>query len=59
MTDSDGTQEKALSLGKPVIVLYDTTERPESMEVGTLKIVGTNEENVFNATVQLLEYENH
>ncbi|PTJ69938.1 non-hydrolyzing UDP-N-acetylglucosamine 2-epimerase, partial [Staphylococcus hyicus] len=42
LTDSGGVQEEAPSLGKPVLVLRDTTERPEGVEAGTLKIVGTN-----------------
>lgn len=59
LTDSGGVQEEAPSLGKPVLVLRDTTERPEGVEAGTLEIVGTEEEYVFNATVQLLDDENH
>jgi len=42
MTDSGGVQEEAPSLGKPVLVLRDTTERPEGVEAGTLKLVGTD-----------------
>lgn len=59
LTDSGGIQEEAPSLGKPVLVLRDTTERPEGVEAGTLKIVGTDEKDIFNATVQLLEDKNH
>ncbi|MBF7025828.1 non-hydrolyzing UDP-N-acetylglucosamine 2-epimerase [Staphylococcus kloosii] len=59
LTDSGGVQEEAPSLGKPVLVLRDTTERPEGVEAGTLEIVGTEEEHVFNATVQLLDDESH
>jgi UDP-N-acetylglucosamine 2-epimerase (non-hydrolysing) len=59
LTDSGGVQEEAPSLGKPVLVLRDTTERPEGVEAGTLEIVGTEEEYVFNATVQLLDDESH
>lgn len=59
LTDSGGVQEEAPSLGKPVLVLRDTTERPEGVEAGTLKIVGTEEEDVYNATVQLLVEESY
>lgn len=59
LTDSGGVQEEAPSLGKPVLVLRDTTERPEGVEAGTLRIVGTEEAYVFNATVQLLDDESH
>lgn len=55
MTDSGGIQEEAPSLGKPVLVMRDTTERPEGIEAGTLKLVGTNEENIFNNLKLLLE----
>ena len=54
LTDSGGVQEEAPSLGKPVIVLRDTTERPEGVEAGTLKVVGTKYENVYNAITELL-----
>lgn len=54
MTDSGGVQEEAPSLGAPVLVLRDTTERPEGIEAGTLKLVGTEEEAVYEATRQLL-----
>jgi len=54
LTDSGGVQEEAPSLGKPVLVLRDTTERPEGVTAGTLKVVGTNEENVYNAIKELL-----
>ena len=47
LTDSGGIQEEAPSLGKPVIVLRDTTERPEGIEAGTLKLAGTDEETIF------------
>lgn len=61
LTDSGGIQEEAPSLGKPVIVLRDTTERPEGVEAGTLKLAGTNEENIYNIINDLLgnkaEYE--
>lgn len=49
LTDSGGIQEEAPSLGKPVIVLRDTTERPEGIEAGTLKLVGTEYQNIYNA----------
>ncbi len=44
LTDSGGVQEEAPSLGKPVLVMRDTTERPEGVAAGTLKLVGTSEE---------------
>ena len=54
MTDSGGIQEEAPSLGKPVLVLRDTTERPEGINAGTLKLVGTDEETVYNEAMNLL-----
>lgn len=54
LTDSGGVQEEAPSLGKPVLVLRDTTERPEGIEAGTLKLVGTDEEQIYNMTKELL-----
>jgi UDP-N-acetylglucosamine 2-epimerase (non-hydrolysing) len=54
LTDSGGIQEEAPSLGKPVLVLRDTTERPEGIEAGTLKLVGTDEENIYKETNKLL-----
>ncbi|KSU28309.1 UDP-N-acetylglucosamine 2-epimerase [Lactococcus lactis] len=54
MTDSGGVQEEAPSLGVPVLVLRDTTERPEGVEAGTLKLAGTDEESVFIAANTLL-----
>lgn len=54
LTDSGGIQEEAPSLGKPVIVLRDTTERPEGIEAGTLKLAGTDEETIFTLTDELL-----
>ena len=61
LTDSGGIQEEAPSLGKPVLVLRDTTERPEGIAAGTLKLVGTDEETIYNETKKLLtdekEYE--
>ena len=55
LTDSGGIQEEAPSLGKPVLVLRDTTERPEGIEAGTLKLVGTDEETIYQETKKLLE----
>ena len=54
LTDSGGVQEEAPSLGKPVLVMRDTTERPEGVEAGTLKLVGTNEERIFDECSRLL-----
>ena len=55
LTDSGGVQEEAPSLGKPVLVLRDTTERPEGIDAGTLKLVGTDEETIYNEAKELLE----
>lgn len=57
LTDSGGIQEEAPSLGKPVIVLRDTTERPEGIAAGTLKLAGTDEDTIFNLTDALLSDE--
>ena len=57
MTDSGGIQEEAPALGKPVIVLRDTTERPEGIEAGTLKLAGTEEETIFQLVDELLSAE--
>ena len=54
LTDSGGIQEEAPSLGKPVLVLRDTTERPEGIAAGTLKLVGTEEEKIYNEFKKLL-----
>ena len=54
LTDSGGIQEEAPSLGKPVLVLRDTTERPEAIGAGTVKLVGTDRENVYAQTRRLL-----
>lgn len=54
MTDSGGIQEESPSLGKPVIVLRDTTERPEGIKAGTLKLAGVDEESIYGITKQLL-----
>lgn len=55
LTDSGGIQEEAPSLGKPVLVMRDTTERPEGIAAGTLKLVGTNEEDIYSTFKLLLE----
>lgn len=55
LTDSGGVQEEAPSLGIPVLVLRDTTERPEGVDAGTLKLVGTDEEAIYTAFKSLLE----
>lgn len=61
LTDSGGVQEEAPSLGVPVLVLRDTTERPEGIEAGTLKLAGTDEETIYKMSYELLnnktEYE--
>lgn len=57
MSDSGGIQEEAPSLGKPVLVLRDTTERPEGIDAGTLRLVGTDEEVVYKEAKKLLEDE--
>lgn len=58
LTDSGGVQEEAPSLGKPVLVMRDTTERPEGVESGTLKLVGTKEETIYNEFTTLLTDQN-
>ncbi len=55
LTDSGGIQEEAPSLGKPVLVLRDTTERPEGVEAGTLRLVGTDEEVIYREFTRLLD----
>ena len=55
LTDSGGIQEEAPSLGKPVLVMRDTTERPEGISAGTLKLVGTNEETIYKEFKNLLD----
>jgi UDP-N-acetylglucosamine 2-epimerase (non-hydrolysing) len=58
LTDSGGVQEEAPSLGKPVLVLRDTTERPEGIEAGTLKLAGTEEETIYALAKELLTDKN-
>lgn len=58
LTDSGGIQEEAPSLGKPVLVMRDTTERPEGIKAGTLKLVGTDEETIYKNFKLLIEDEN-
>lgn len=55
LTDSGGIQEEAPSLGKPVLVMRDTTERPEGVKAGTLKLVGTEEETIYREFTRLLD----
>ena len=57
LTDSGGIQEEAPSLGKPVLVMRDTTERPEGIAAGTLKLVGTDENVIYRNFKLLLEDE--
>ena len=54
ITDSGGVQEEAPSLGKPVLVMRDTTERPEAVEAGTVLLVGTDKDKIVNHTKVLL-----
>lgn len=58
LTDSGGIQEEAPSLGKPVLVMRDTTERPEGIKAGTLKLVGTDEQVIYENFKSLLEDQN-
>lgn len=55
LTDSGGIQEEAPSLGKPVLVMRDTTERPEAVEAGTVKLVGTDYQTIFSSVFELLD----
>jgi UDP-N-acetylglucosamine 2-epimerase (non-hydrolysing) len=59
MTDSGGVQEEAPSLGKPVLVLRTTTERPEAVEAGTVALVGIDEENIYQAASKLITDSKH
>ena len=54
LTDSGGIQEEAPGLGKPVLVMRDTTERPEAVEAGTVKLVGSDKETIIQCTSNLL-----
>ena len=55
LTDSGGIQEEASSLGKPVLVMRDNTERPEGIAAGTLKLVGTDEDRIYRTFRELLD----
>ena len=55
LTDSGGIQEEAPGLGKPVLVMRDTTERPEAIDAGTVKLVGANYENICSAVSALID----
>jgi UDP-N-acetylglucosamine 2-epimerase (non-hydrolysing) len=57
LTDSGGIQEEAPSLGKPVLVMRDTTERPEAVEAGTVKLVGTEKKSIVHSLLELLKKE--
>lgn len=59
LTDSGGIQEEAPGLGKPVLVMRDTTERPEALEAGTVKLVGTDYDMIINEVSSLLDDKNH
>lgn len=57
MTDSGGIQEEAPGLGKPVLVMRDTTERPEALKAGTVRLVGTNYDKIVDEVSALLDNE--
>lgn len=59
LTDSGGIQEEAPGLGKPVLVMRDTTERPEALLAGTVRLVGTDYEKIINEVSCLLDDEEH
>lgn len=59
LTDSGGIHEEAPGLGKPVLVMRDTTERPEALEAGTVKLVGTNYDKIVSEVSALLEDESY
>ena len=59
LTDSGGVQEEAPSIGKPVLVMRDTTERPEAVEAGTVMLVGTNENDIVNNSQKLIDNNTH
>lgn len=58
LTDSGGIQEEAPGLGKPVLVMRDTTERPEALDAGTVKLVGTDYSKIVNNVSALLDDQN-
>jgi UDP-N-acetylglucosamine 2-epimerase (non-hydrolysing) len=58
ITDSGGIQEEAPSFGKPVLVTREVTERPEAVEVGTVRLVGTSKEEIVNQAIDILTNEN-
>ena len=57
LTDSGGVQEEAPGLGKPVLVMRDTTERPEAVNAGTVQLVGANKENIIKGVQNLIDNE--
>jgi len=59
LTDSGGIQEEAPGLGKPVLVMRDTTERPEALEAGTVLLVGTQKQQIINEVTLLIENNEH
>lgn len=59
LTDSGGVQEEAPSLGKPVLVMRDNTERPEAVEAGTVRLIGTDEQRIVDEVTQLLDDDRH
>lgn len=59
LTDSGGIQEEAPGLGKPVLVMRDTTERPEALEAGTVKLVGTNYDKIIGEVSALLNNQDY
>ena len=59
LTDSGGIQEEAPSLGKPVLVMRNTTERPEALHAGTVLLVGTNKEKIVTEVVRLFNDKEH
>jgi UDP-N-acetylglucosamine 2-epimerase (non-hydrolysing) len=59
LTDSGGIQEEAPSLGKPVLVMRDVTERPEAVKAGTVEIVGSNYQQIINGVSRLLDDKKH
>ena len=59
LTDSGGIQEEAPGLGKPVLVMRDTTERPEAVEAGTVKLVGTDKQLIVSEVQRLLDDEQY